>query len=73
MMNVGDTLDEEEIEEFFKHAPHVNANTIAINSYVIPPILILRICVGLMHDVVLQMQFRQENGWSHHSPPVSLC
>eukprot|EP00035_Acanthoeca_spectabilis_P023140 m.447928 g.447928 ORF g.447928 m.447928 type:complete len:178 (+) comp19579_c0_seq1:39-572(+) len=34
MTNVGDTLDEEEIEEFFKHAPHVNANTIAINSFV---------------------------------------
>eukprot|EP00038_Savillea_parva_P008611 m.178073 g.178073 ORF g.178073 m.178073 type:complete len:176 (+) comp14470_c0_seq1:42-569(+) len=34
MTRVGEPLDEEEMEEFFKHAPHVNANTIAINSFV---------------------------------------
>ena len=32
MTRVGEPLDEDEIEEFFKHAPHVNANTIAINK-----------------------------------------
>lgn len=32
MEHVGEPFDEEELEEFFKHAPHVNANTIAINS-----------------------------------------
>eukprot|EP00037_Helgoeca_nana_P002544 m.34519 g.34519 ORF g.34519 m.34519 type:complete len:173 (+) comp12669_c0_seq1:123-641(+) len=34
MEHVGEPFDEEELEEFFKHAPHVNANTIAINSFV---------------------------------------
>mmetsp|Transcript_57031 Transcript_57031/g.79103 ORF Transcript_57031/g.79103 Transcript_57031/m.79103 type:complete len:176 (-) Transcript_57031:8-535(-) len=34
MAHVGEPLDEEELEEFFKHAPHVNASTIAINSFV---------------------------------------